>query len=221
MVDHAVDVCGANGTGMIREDNLLGDEYTNYIKSRAHMRGVSVVADVRGRIVHRRRRGAGRRGRDAGGGRTGLHVRRLRRQRIRDPGGLAEAGCRGLRRGSDHHVHLHGHDRGADAVHRAHRQLRGLGRGRPVRRAQPDVHVDARPLREAVRTPAGALLYRAGLRHGQCRRARAGQGQAALARRSAAWIWRRSVGSTPLRVVRATTSRSDPTTTAATRATSS
>jgi ABC-type branched-subunit amino acid transport system substrate-binding protein len=46
MVDHAVDVCGASRIGVIREENLLGDEYAKYIKSRAHVRGVSVVADV-------------------------------------------------------------------------------------------------------------------------------------------------------------------------------
>lgn len=46
MVDHAVDVCGATRIGIIREDNLLGDEYTEYLKSRAHVRGASVVADV-------------------------------------------------------------------------------------------------------------------------------------------------------------------------------
>ena len=46
MVDHAVDVCSANRIGVIHEDNLLGDEYTKYIKSRAHARGASVVADV-------------------------------------------------------------------------------------------------------------------------------------------------------------------------------
>lgn len=46
MVDHAVHVCGATRIGIIREDNLLGDEYTKYLKSRAHTRGVSVVADV-------------------------------------------------------------------------------------------------------------------------------------------------------------------------------
>ena len=45
MVDYAVDVSGATKIGVIREDNLLGDEYTSYIKSRAHARGV-VVADV-------------------------------------------------------------------------------------------------------------------------------------------------------------------------------
>jgi ABC-type branched-subunit amino acid transport system substrate-binding protein len=46
MVDHAADVCGASRIGLIREENLLGDEYATYIKSRAHVRGVSVVADV-------------------------------------------------------------------------------------------------------------------------------------------------------------------------------
>ncbi len=46
MVDHAVDVCGASRIGLIREDNLLGDEYAGYIKSRAHVRGASIVADV-------------------------------------------------------------------------------------------------------------------------------------------------------------------------------
>jgi branched-chain amino acid transport system substrate-binding protein len=46
MVDHAVDVSGASRIGLIREDNLLGDEYATYIKSRAHVRGASVVADV-------------------------------------------------------------------------------------------------------------------------------------------------------------------------------
>jgi ABC-type branched-subunit amino acid transport system substrate-binding protein len=46
IVDHAVDVCGASRIGIIREDNLLGDEYTIYLKSRAHARGASVVADV-------------------------------------------------------------------------------------------------------------------------------------------------------------------------------
>jgi branched-chain amino acid transport system substrate-binding protein len=45
-VDHAVDVAGAAKIGVIREENLLGDEYATYIKSRAHVRGVSVVADV-------------------------------------------------------------------------------------------------------------------------------------------------------------------------------
>jgi branched-chain amino acid transport system substrate-binding protein len=46
MVDHAVDVSGASRIGVIREDNLLGDEYAAYIKSRAHLRGASIVADV-------------------------------------------------------------------------------------------------------------------------------------------------------------------------------
>jgi branched-chain amino acid transport system substrate-binding protein len=46
MVDHAVDVCGATRIGLIREDNILGDEYTAYLKSRAHDRGVALVADV-------------------------------------------------------------------------------------------------------------------------------------------------------------------------------
>ena len=46
MVDHAVDVCGAARIGLIREDNLLGDEYATNIKSRAHIRGASIVADV-------------------------------------------------------------------------------------------------------------------------------------------------------------------------------
>lgn len=46
MVDHAVDVEGATRIGMIREDNLLGDEYAQYIKRRVQERGVSLVADV-------------------------------------------------------------------------------------------------------------------------------------------------------------------------------
>jgi branched-chain amino acid transport system substrate-binding protein len=46
MVDHAVDMCGASRIGVIREQNLLGDEYSSYIKSRAQVRGVAVVADV-------------------------------------------------------------------------------------------------------------------------------------------------------------------------------
>ena len=46
MVDHAVDVCGASRIGLIREDNLLGDEYATNIKRRAQIRGVSIVADV-------------------------------------------------------------------------------------------------------------------------------------------------------------------------------
>lgn len=46
MVDHAVDVHGAQRIGMIREDNLLGDEYAIGIKRRALARGVTVVADV-------------------------------------------------------------------------------------------------------------------------------------------------------------------------------
>ena len=46
MVDHAVDVCGASRIGLIREENLLGDEYAAYIKRRAQVRGVSIVADV-------------------------------------------------------------------------------------------------------------------------------------------------------------------------------
>jgi branched-chain amino acid transport system substrate-binding protein len=46
MVDHAVDVCGASRIGVIHEENLLGDEYLAYIKRRASVRGVSVVADV-------------------------------------------------------------------------------------------------------------------------------------------------------------------------------
>lgn len=46
MVDHAVDRHGAQRIGMIREDNLLGDEYATYIKRRAQQRGVTLVADV-------------------------------------------------------------------------------------------------------------------------------------------------------------------------------
>jgi branched-chain amino acid transport system substrate-binding protein len=46
MVDHAVDVCRASRIGVIHEDNLLGDEYATNIKSRARVRGVSIVADV-------------------------------------------------------------------------------------------------------------------------------------------------------------------------------
>ncbi|MGI9164691.1 MAG: ABC transporter substrate-binding protein [Mycobacterium sp.] len=47
MVDHAVDVCGAHKIGIIREDNLLGDEYANYLKKRAGVRGATIVAEVR------------------------------------------------------------------------------------------------------------------------------------------------------------------------------
>ena len=46
MVDHAVDVCGASRIGLIREDNLLGDEYAANIKRRAQIRGVAIVAEV-------------------------------------------------------------------------------------------------------------------------------------------------------------------------------
>ena len=46
MVDQAVDVHGVQRLGMIREDNLLGDEYAIYIKRRAQERGISIVADV-------------------------------------------------------------------------------------------------------------------------------------------------------------------------------
>jgi branched-chain amino acid transport system substrate-binding protein len=46
MVDHAVDVSGATRVGLIREDNLLGDEYAAYIKDRARIRGAAIVADV-------------------------------------------------------------------------------------------------------------------------------------------------------------------------------
>ena len=46
MVDHAVDVHGATKIGLIREDNLLGDEYAVHIKQRAASRKISVVADV-------------------------------------------------------------------------------------------------------------------------------------------------------------------------------
>jgi branched-chain amino acid transport system substrate-binding protein len=46
MVDHAVDQCGASRIGVIHEDNLLGEEYVAGIKSRAHVRGVGVVADI-------------------------------------------------------------------------------------------------------------------------------------------------------------------------------
>lgn len=46
MVDHAVDVEGASKIGMIREDNLLGDEYALYIKRRVQEREISLVADV-------------------------------------------------------------------------------------------------------------------------------------------------------------------------------
>ena len=47
MVDHAVDLCGARKLGVIREDNLLGDEYASYLKKRADVRGAPFVADVR------------------------------------------------------------------------------------------------------------------------------------------------------------------------------
>ena len=46
MVDHAIDVHGAERIGIIREDNLLGDEYAVYLKRRAQTRGIAVVADV-------------------------------------------------------------------------------------------------------------------------------------------------------------------------------
>lgn len=46
MVDHAVDVHGAQRIGIIREDNLLGDEYATHLKRRAQARGITVAADV-------------------------------------------------------------------------------------------------------------------------------------------------------------------------------
>lgn len=47
MIDHAVDVCGARRIGIIREDNLLGDEYATYLKKRADVRDARIVAEVR------------------------------------------------------------------------------------------------------------------------------------------------------------------------------
>jgi len=46
MVDHAVDVHGAERIGIIREDNLLGDEYAIHLKRRAQARDIAIVADV-------------------------------------------------------------------------------------------------------------------------------------------------------------------------------
>jgi ABC-type branched-subunit amino acid transport system substrate-binding protein len=46
MVDHAVDVHRAERIGIIREDNLLGDEFAIHLKRRAQARGIAVVADV-------------------------------------------------------------------------------------------------------------------------------------------------------------------------------
>ena len=45
MVDYAVDVCGASQIGIIREDNVLGNEYVHHIKRHAARRRVTVVAD--------------------------------------------------------------------------------------------------------------------------------------------------------------------------------
>jgi ABC-type branched-subunit amino acid transport system substrate-binding protein len=46
MVDYAIDVGGATKIGIIREDNVLGDEYAVHIKRRAHARKAAVVAEV-------------------------------------------------------------------------------------------------------------------------------------------------------------------------------
>ena len=45
MVDYAVDVCGASRIGIIREENVLGDEYAHYIKRHARLRNIAIVAD--------------------------------------------------------------------------------------------------------------------------------------------------------------------------------
>ncbi|MGE0384988.1 MAG: ABC transporter substrate-binding protein [Gammaproteobacteria bacterium] len=46
MVDHAVDIFGSKRFGIIREDNLIGDEYTAQIRAHGRRRGLSIVADA-------------------------------------------------------------------------------------------------------------------------------------------------------------------------------
>lgn len=46
MVNHVVDVWGDRTLGIIREDNLLGDEYAQYLRAHAKRRGLKLVSDV-------------------------------------------------------------------------------------------------------------------------------------------------------------------------------
>ena len=46
MVDHCVEVFEGQRLGIIREDNLLGDEYAEWIRRRATERGLAVAGDI-------------------------------------------------------------------------------------------------------------------------------------------------------------------------------
>lgn len=46
MVDHCVEVFEGQRLGIIREDNLLGDEYAQWIRRRATERGLAVAGDI-------------------------------------------------------------------------------------------------------------------------------------------------------------------------------
>lgn len=46
MTDHCIEVFGSKRLGIIREENLLGDEYAEWIRRRARARRLTIVSDV-------------------------------------------------------------------------------------------------------------------------------------------------------------------------------
>ena len=185
MVDHAVDVSWGHRIGVIREDNLLGDEYTKYPSRAGAPRGVSVVADVPSASFIDAEAGLAAVSRDEGGGRrrpTCTSASAPPHSQYSAPRGSWQAEGYDAAR-ITMSIFMGTIEGLASRTTGLIDQLRGLGRGRPVRRAEHDFTAMLDRFEKRFGTAPGALLHRAGLRHGQRRRARAGPGEAAFARR--------------------------------------
>ena len=152
MVDHCVEVFEGQRLGIIREDNLLGDEYAGSGSVDGRPSGGWPSPATSSWPASSAPRTVTPRSSRSRGGRRLHRVRRLRCHRRSRARRVPAGEGRWLHAEPHHDVDLHGHDPGPGQagrarVRRSAPRLRGLDWGRSVRRGQPPLHGDARSLR--------------------------------------------------------------------------